>query len=122
MPEFMGNAEACGSRPALVIDQNLALAAHPVGQQHAFAAVESLAADLFDTDRKGDLVDRHRAVEATDLPMQSLRQRLRGMNICQIDAIELQRRYSTFWGRARIDFTISSMMPRSRDVRSFRSR
>jgi len=90
MPEFVRDREAGPPMASAGIREDGTKTPNTVGQQHPFERVVSLKADIHDVERPGNLYNRNCAVDATDLSMQSLRNLLGRMEVCQIDARQIQ--------------------------------
>ncbi|GHC60603.1 hypothetical protein GCM10007315_25590 [Gemmobacter tilapiae] len=90
VPQFMGEAEPGGWHPPLGVDQDLALGAKAVGQQHAFKTVELFIAYVGDVEAAGDLINGDSALQWAHPAMNGLRQLVGLMDVGQINAIKLQ--------------------------------
>ncbi len=89
--KFMADAEACRFPPTPGVDQNAPLTSLTVGEEDPFTAVERILAHLRNAETTRDLLDRYRAIKATDLAVQRPGNPQGIMQIGEIDAIELQR-------------------------------
>ena len=90
VPELVGDAEPGASQTMPIIDEDLAVAPDPVGQEGTFAAVEALQAHLEDVEGPRDLDDRDRTGRAAQLQMKGTSQPDGIVDVGEIDPVKLQ--------------------------------
>lgn len=89
--KLMGDAEPRASLSITVIDEDAAPAAHPIGEQEPFEAVERRAPDFIYAKRTRDGVDGDGSLKAAELSMEHSRQNRRMMTVGELDPVQVQR-------------------------------